>query len=91
MISIERRIGSNRNCDCDRDPTVIVNDLTVIRRQDPSLMRMPIVITNQGHRDPAVFQWIVLQLSDPFGLTSSWLKVSGWAGAAEHSTNFSWK
>jgi hypothetical protein len=55
MISIERRIGSNRNCDCDRDPTVIVNDLTVIRRQDPSLMRMPIVITNQGHRDPAVF------------------------------------
>jgi hypothetical protein len=55
MISIERRIGSNRNCDCDRDPTVIVSDPTVIRRQDPSLMRMPIVITNQGHRDPAVF------------------------------------
>ena len=49
-------------------------------------MRIPTAIRNQG--DPAVFQRIVLQLSDPFGLTSSWLKVSGWAGAVEHSTNF---
>jgi len=50
-------------------------------------MRIPIAIRNQG--DPAVFQRIVLQLSDPFGLTSSWLEVSGWAGAVRHSTNSS--
>jgi len=49
-------------------------------------MRMPRAIRNQG--DPAVFQRIVLQFSDLFGLTSSWLKVSGWTGAVEHPTNF---
>ena len=49
-------------------------------------MRIPIAIRNQG--DPAVFQRI-LQLSDPFGLSSSGLKVSGWAGAVRHSTNSS--
>ena len=51
-------------------------------------MRRPIAIRNQCHRDPAVFRRIVLQFSDLFDFASSWLKVSGWAGAVEHSTNF---